>query len=83
MGLKVIVRGGSPTIRVEIEGTDTVCEVSSALNAYQALHELKPFMQALADAVPMPVAVATEAPPLRPSTVVPSLRPSKAPRGDS
>ncbi|GAC1529110.1 MAG: hypothetical protein NVS2B6_17210 [Thermoleophilaceae bacterium] len=49
---KLIVRGGLPgKIRLELEGGDGV-DVSDHLNGYQTLHEVLPFLQALADSVP-------------------------------
>ncbi len=53
MSGKVLVRGGAPgMIRVEIEGTDTAVEISSAGTPYDVVHKLQPMMQALLDAVP-------------------------------
>lgn len=49
-------------MRVELEGTELGVEVSTALPAYTAVQELAPFMQALADAVPMPPAKPSKAP---------------------
>lgn len=79
---KVIVRGGSPgKIRCEVEGTDSFVEVDAGLGLYSGLHELQPWLQALADSVPeTPAAVAEMLPPAK----TPSLRPSKAPpKGDA
>lgn len=53
MSNRVIVRGGAPgMIRVEVENTELGVDVSSALNAYQAAHELAAFMGLLLQAVP-------------------------------
>ena len=67
---KVIVRGGLPgLIRVELEGSDIAVDVDSGLTAYQAFHELQPFMQVLADLVPV---IEPVAPPVRKSKAPPA-----------
>ena len=77
--MKVIVRGGMPgTVNVEVQSDDgtavgRVVEISNALTAYQALHELQPFLQELVDRIP-------DAPPAGAAV---ERRPSKAPKADA
>ena len=61
---KILVKGSTPgMMRVEVEGTDLACEISTALPAYTAVQQLAEFMELLWQAVPTPPAKPSKAPP--------------------